>query len=116
MKLHIKKLESRFTDSDNELMVTRVEEWGKGYKDSWGVWERYVHTAVFKTDNQQAWCPAGHGITKSQTRLSDQTELAESTRIYCTVQGTLLSITWHPRWEGSLGRMDTWVYMAESFC
>ena len=80
---------------------------GKGYKDSWGVWERYVHTAVFKTDNQQAWCPAGHGITKSQTRLSNQTELAESTRIYCTAQGTLLSITWHPRWEGSLGRMDT---------
>lgn len=32
MKLHIKKLESRFTDSDNELVITRVEGWGEGIK------------------------------------------------------------------------------------
>ena len=30
MKLHIKKLESRFTDSDNELI--RVEVWGEEIK------------------------------------------------------------------------------------
>ena len=22
-------------------------------RDSWGIWDRYVHTAVFKMDNQQ---------------------------------------------------------------
>ena len=79
----------------------------------------------------------GHGVTKSQTRLSDQQSLgvwrknvcsrepialkrenvwagsvslvfflsykSEPTRSYCTAQGTLLSITWQPRWEGGMG-------------
>ena len=26
-------------------------------------------------DGQEAWCAAIHGVTKSQTRLSDRTEL-----------------------------------------
>ena len=30
--------------------------------------------------------------------------------------GTLLSVMWQPGWEGSLGEMDTWLWMAESLC
>ena len=29
-------------------------------------------------------------------------------------QGTLLNVMWQPGWEGSLGRMDTCICMAES--
>ena len=43
------------TDSEtleNEFMVL---EWGTGErrKDSLGVWDGHVHTAIFKVDNQQ---------------------------------------------------------------
>ena len=41
------------------------------------------------------------GVLQSMGSESDATErlteLTESTRIYCTTQGTLLNITWHPR-------------------
>ena len=50
--------------------------WGKGEgRDSQGVWDGHVHTAVFKMDNQQ-------GIA----------------------HGTLLNDTCQPGWEGSLGK------------
>ena len=37
-----------FTDLENKLMVARREEWEKEI-----VWDRYVHTSIFKMDNQQ---------------------------------------------------------------
>ena len=38
----------RLTDLENELMVA-----GVGGRDSWGLWEDHVHTAIFKMGNQQ---------------------------------------------------------------
>ena len=60
--------------------------WGR---DSYGVWDGYVHTDIFKVDNQQ-------GFTVELIGL-------------CCVM-------WQPGWEGSLGRMDTCICMAESLC
>ena len=53
--------------------------------DSKGVWEGQVHTATFKTDNQQ-------GPT------------------LCAVHGTLLKVMWQPGWDGSLG-VNGYMYM-----
>ena len=39
-----------------------------------------------------------------------------SARAYCIAHGTLLDVMWQPGWEGSLGRMDTCICMAESLC
>ena len=36
------------------------------------------------------------------------------TRSYWVAQGTLLKVIWEAGWEGSLGRMDTCIRMAES--
>ena len=48
----------------------------------------YVHTAILEMDNQQGTC--------------------------CTAQGTLLSVMWHPRREGSLGENGyMYICMAE---
>ena len=69
--------------TENELKVA-------GGRDSQGVWEGHVHTAIFKTDNQQG--PIAHGIA----------------------HGTLLDVRWKPGWEVGLGRMDTCPCMAES--
>ena len=41
------------TDSENELMVTRGGGSGGGGRDTLGVRDRYVHTAVFKMGNRQ---------------------------------------------------------------
>ena len=46
----------RLTDLENSIMVTgvrRVEE-----RETWGVWTRHTHTAVFKTDDQRTCCTA----------------------------------------------------------
>ena len=53
-----------------------------GGRDSQGVWDRHVHTAVCKMDNQ-------HGPI---------------------AQGTLLNVMWQPGWEGSLGE-NGYMYM-----
>ena len=59
-----------------------------GGRDSQGLWEGHVHTAVFKMDNQQR----------------------------PTVQHMeLCSMLW-AGWEGVLGRMDICVCIAESLC
>ena len=50
--------------------------WGR---DSEEVWDRRVHTAIFKMDNPQ-------GPTVDQ--------------------GTLLNVMWLPGWEGSLGENE----------
>ena len=47
-------------------------------RDSSGVWDGHVYTAMFKMDNQQ-------GPT------------------YCIEHGTLLNVTWRPGREGGLG-------------
>lgn len=43
---------NRLIDFENKLMVARVE-WGGWGRDSWGVCDGQVHTAMFKIDNQQ---------------------------------------------------------------
>ena len=48
-----------------------------------------MHTAIFEIDNQQ------------DLRIA---------------QGTQLSVMWQPGWEGSLGRMDPCMCMAEPLC
>ena len=59
-------------------------------KDSQGVWDRHVHSAIFKMDNQQ-------GPT--------------------TEQGTWPSTVWQPGWEEGLGENGcTCMCMAEALC
>ena len=41
---------NRLTDLENELIVTKR---GRQGRDSEAVWDWVVHTAIFKTDNQQ---------------------------------------------------------------
>ena len=53
-------------------------------RDSQGVMDGHVHTAIFKMDNQQG--------------------------TYCMEHGTLLNVMWQPRWEGSLGE-NGYMYM-----
>ena len=38
----------------------------------------------------------------------------DETRACCPAQGALFNVMWQPGWEGSLGRMDTCIRMAES--
>ena len=59
-------------------------------KDSWGVWDGYVHTAIFKMDNQQ-------GPTVQHMELYS---------VLCA------SLDGREIW----GRMDTCICMAESLC
>ena len=73
--------------TENKLRVARYRSWGKRQ----GVWDRHVHTAVFKTDDKQGRSPY-------------------------TAQGTLVSVTWQPGWEGSLGKNDTCRCVAEFLC
>ena len=50
MNLAGKTLFFRLTDLQNEVKVFAGEKgWGKRQ----GVWDRHVHTAIFKMDNQQ---------------------------------------------------------------
>ena len=44
-------LQTRNTGLENELLVAGGEEL-EGM-DSYGVWDRHVHTAIFQMDNQQ---------------------------------------------------------------
>ena len=46
MQLYLKK---KKTKNNNNNKCQRKELGG----DSWGVWDRHIHTAVFKMDNQQ---------------------------------------------------------------
>ena len=41
---------NRLTDLENELIVTKR---GRQGRDSLEIWDWHVHTAIFKTDNQQ---------------------------------------------------------------
>ena len=70
--------------------------------------------------DREAWCPAVHGAAKSRTRLSNchPEQFSSATELKNThaTHGTLLSVMWQPGWEGSLGRMDTSIYLAESLC
>ena len=77
--------QKRLTDLEKELMITSGGTM-EG-RDDQGIWDQHTHTAVFKVDNQQGTS---------------------------TAQGTVLNGTRQPGWEGSLGRMDTCIYKAES--
>ena len=73
------------SDSENEFKVAKEE----GLGNRQGVWDGHVHTAVFKTDNQQG----------------------------PTVQHRELCSMWQPGWEGSLKEIGYMcIYMAESLC
>ena len=61
-----------------------VEEEKIGGRDSQGVWDGHVHTAIFKMDNQK--------------------------RTYCIAQGTLLNVMWQTGWEAGLGESG-YMYM-----
>ena len=39
------------SDLENKLMVTKGQRWGG--EDKLGVWVWYIHTPIFKVDNQQ---------------------------------------------------------------
>ena len=54
------------------------------------------------------------GYSPWGSKESDTTKwltLSLSTRNYCIEQGTLLSVTWQPGWEGSFGREWIHVYV-----
>ena len=38
------------SQSENKLMATKGKRWGR---DKLGAWDENIHTAIFKTDNQQ---------------------------------------------------------------
>ena len=59
-------------------------------RDSWGVWDGHVHTAIFKMDNQQ-------GPTAWHREVCSM--------LYGSLEG-----------RGVWGRMDTCVCIAESLC
>ena len=63
----------RLTDLENDLIVARRKAGGR---DSLGVWDRQVHTAIFTV--KEPW-------------------------LDCTAHGALLSVMWQSGWEGSLG-------------
>jgi len=44
--------------------------------------------------NREAWYAAVHGITKSQTRLSDWTELTEAHSAFFQLQLSNLNVAW----------------------
>ena len=72
---------------ENQLMAASREDGGR---DSQGVWDGHVHTAIFKMDNQQ-------GPTVQHRELC---------LMFC---GSLDG-------RGVWGRMDTYLCMAESLC
>ena len=86
----LKKIFFKWTDLQNRMKLTENELKVAGGRDSQGVWEGHVHTAILKTDNQQGLI--AHSIA----------------------HGTLLDVRWKPAWEVGLGRMDTCPCMAES--
>ena len=87
IQMNLLQNRNRLTDLENELMVTG----GKmGGRDSQGVWDRRVHTAIFKMDNQQ-------GPTLWHRELCS---------MLCG------SLDGRGVWE----RMDTCICMAESLC
>ena len=59
------------------------QEGRMGGRDSQGVWDQHIHSAVFRMDKQQR--PT-------------------------TAQETLLNVMWQPGWEGSLGE-NGYMYM-----
>ena len=63
-----------------------------GGRDSQGVWDGYVHTAIFKMENQK------------------KKKKEKPTRTYCIAQGTLLNVMWKPEWVGNL-RETGYMYM-----
>ena len=44
---------NRLTDLENDFMATQARGRGGGAGDRLGVWDWHVHTAIFKTGNQQ---------------------------------------------------------------
>ena len=43
----------RLTDLENELTVAGGQGPRMGRRDSWGVWDGHIHTAILKIGNQQ---------------------------------------------------------------
>ena len=54
--------------------------------------------------DREAWHAVIHGVTKSQTRLSDWTEL-------CSTGNSILSFLWWPKWEGYQKKEGIYVYI-----
>ena len=75
----------RLTNMEKELMVAV----GGGGRDSYGVWDGHLQTAVFKMDNQ--------GSTAQHRELCSM--------LFGSLRG-----------KGVWGRKDTYIDMAESLC
>ena len=85
--------------SREEIQVGHISSQKKTLRDS-----TYSLEVILLRKNKGVWSVA----LRLKVRLQK--------RSCCAAQGTLLSVIWQPGWEGSLGRMDTCMYMAESLC
>ena len=67
------------------MNLTGCQQGRMGVRDSWGIWNQHVHTAIFRMNNQP--------------------------RSYCMAQGTLLNVIWHPWIGGESGGEQVHVYV-----
>ena len=93
--LYIKRNTNALTyKTERDSQTLRTNLWLPGGRmrgrDSWGVWDGHVHTAIFKMDNQQ-------GPTAWHREVCSM--------LYGSLEG-----------RGVWGRMDTCVCIAESLC
>ena len=99
----------------------RLREWNYGCqekaggRDSQGVWDGHVHTAIFKwiTNKVLRDFPDGSDGKASAYNVGDWVQ-SQGWEGHCRAQGTLLNIMWQPGWEGSLGEnryMYGWVLL-----
>ena len=90
------------TDSlEKTLMLGKIEgrsrrgqqrmRWLDGINDSMDMSLNKLQELVM---NREAWYAAVHGITKSQTRLSDWTELTEAHSAFFQLQLSNLNVAW----------------------
>ena len=63
----------------------------------------------------KAWNP-NHRTAREFPTINNFFNAAVLTRTCCIAHRTLLNVMWQPGWEGSWGRMDTCICVAELLC